>query len=493
MESIGLLMGFEKILNLQNLGFAFIGALLGTLVGVLPGLGPASAIALLFPLLGHLPPVGAIIMLAGIYQGSQYGGSTTSILVNVPGEMSSIVTCFDGYAMTKQGRPGPALAISAIGSFIAATIAMIALTFSAPLLANAAIIFGPPEYFGLYLLSLTSIIGFSGGSIFKGLLTALFGLFLTLVGVDPMSGVIRLTFKIPILSGGLDIVPVFIGLFGITEALSQLEETIDGTVKKIGRLMPTWEELKRGIFASLRGGLLGTALGVLPGMSPSIGSFLSYDLEKRISKHPEKFGTGMIEGIAGPEAANNGTSISGMIPMMSLGIPTCATLALVLAALVVYGVQPGPLMFSQHAEMAWSVIASLYIGNLMLLILNLPLVGLWARLSLVPSHIMAGAVIVLCTIASWVNRFSMFDCWLMFIFGLIGYYMRKKNWPPAPLVLGFIIGPMTEQSLRQTISMYGGNLLGPFSRPLFVCLFIGALVSLFFGFHMQRRATVMKD
>ncbi|MDO8472268.1 MAG: tripartite tricarboxylate transporter permease [Dehalococcoidia bacterium] len=446
--------GFVAAAQPINLWYALLGSLLGTMVGVLPGLGPASALAILFPLAGYLPPTGAIIMLAGIYYGAMYGGSTTAILLNVPGEVASVTTCLDGFQMTRQGRAGPALAMAAIVSFVAGTIGTVVLSLSGPALASVGLNFGPPEYFSLMLFSLSAIANFSGPSLVRGIAMGLVGMILAAVGFDPLSSAVRLTFGSTQLLLGFDTVSVLIGLFAISEVLKSGEEGIASIYKgSLGRLLPSAKEFRRGMAAGMRGTGLGLVLGLVPGLTPSITAFMAYDVEKRISKEPEKFGTGVIEGVAAPEAANNATAVAGFIPLFSLGIPTSPTLAMLLAALVIYGLKPGPLLFTQYADFTWTVIASMYIGNVMLLILNLPLVGIWAKLATVPYKIIAPSILVFSTVGAYSMRNSMFDVWTVFAFGIIGFYMNKLEWPTIPLVLGFILGPMVEQALRQSLSI----------------------------------------
>lgn len=467
-----LISGLINVFTPVNLFYCFLGCVLGTVVGVLPGLGPASTLAILLPITMYLDPTGSIIMLAGLYYGAAYGGSTTSILVNIPGEVSSVPTCFDGYPMTKQGRAGQALWIAAVGSFIAGTVGAVMITFIGPGLAKYALRFGPPEYFSLVFFSLTALITFSGTSLVKGLAVGLFGILLATVGTDPLTGVMRFTFGLPSMMRGFELVPLTVGLFGIGEILANAEAGIGRIYEgKLGKMMPKGGELKKGLWASLRGTALGLPLGMLPGFVPAVASFLSYDLEKRISKYPQKFGTGMIEGVAGPESANNATAQSGFIPLMAFGIPTGPSPAIILAALMMYGLQPGPVLFQTNKQFIWTVIGSMYIGNLMLLILNLPLVGLWARISVIPYKYLGPAILAICIIGAYSPRNTLFDVWIAILAGILGYIMRKKNWPLAPFILGFILGPMLEQSLRQSLNMGGPEIL--FSRP--ICIFFYAL------------------
>ena len=475
-----LIAGIMNVLTPANLLYCFLGAVLGTLVGVLPGLGPASTIAILLPMTMYMDKTGSIIMLAGIYYGAQYGGSTTSILVNIPGEVSSVPTCFDGYPMTKDGRAGQALWIAAIGSFIAGTAGAIALTVIGPGLARYALKFGPPEYCALLFFSLTAVVGLSGSglSILRGLAAGLVGMLLSCIGVDPLTGTPRLYFGFPGLMRGLEIIPVTVGLFGIGEILANAEAGITKIYEgKLGKMTPRGQELRRGLLASVRGTLVGLPLGVLPGFVPAVSSFIAYDLEKRISKYPEKFGTGVIEGVAGPEAANNATAQTGFIPLMAFGIPTSASTAIILAALMIYGLQPGPVLFESNKLFVWTVIASMYVGNIMLLVLNLPLVGVWARISQIPYKYLGPIILGICLIGAYSPRNAMFDVWVAIIFGVAGYLMKGVKWPMGPLILGFLLGPMLERSLHQSLNMGGPLIL--VSRPIAAGLFLLAIVVLF--------------
>jgi putative tricarboxylic transport membrane protein len=482
-----LITGIINVFTPTHLLYCFMGCLLGTLVGVLPGLGPASSLSILLPLTLYLDPTGSIIMLAGLYYGTAYGGSTTSILVNIPGEVCSVATCFDGFPMTKQGRAGEALWIAAVGSFIAGTIGAVGVSIIGPGLAKYALKFGPPEYFGLIFFSMTTLVSLSGTSLRKGLGSGLVGILLATVGVDPYSGAMRFHFGSTAMMRGFELIPFVVGLFGIGEILISAEQGIGRIYEgKLGRMMPRGAELKRGLKASLRGTLLGFPLGLLPGMVPALTSFLSYDLEKRISKNPEKFGTGVIEGVAGPESANNATAQAGFIPLMVFGIPTSPSWAIILAALMMYGLTPGPVLFQTNKQFVWTVIGSMYIANIMLLILNLPLVGFWARISLIPYRYLGPAILGICIIGAYSPRNTMFDVWVALGAGILGYIMRKRDWPLAPLILGFILGPMLEQSLRQSLSM-GGTLIF-FSRPLATALILLAIVVLTVSLKYLRRA-----
>jgi putative tricarboxylic transport membrane protein len=481
-----LIQGIIHSLSLTNLLYCFIGCSLGTLVGVLPGLGPAATLSILLPITMYLDPTGSIIMLAGLAYGAQYGGSTTSILVNIPGEAASVATCWDGFPMTKKGRGGEALWIAAVGSFIAGTLGVIALCLIGPGIAKYALKFGPPEYFGLFVLSLTLLISLSGASLIKGLGAGLFGILLTSIGVDPVTGITRFGFGVTGMMRGLDLVTLAIGIYGVAEILVSAEA---GIVKiyegKLGKMRPRWKELKKGLLASFRATGLGFPLGLLPGLSPIVSSFLAYDLEKKVSKYPEKFGTGVIEGVAGPEAANNATAQAGFIPLMCLGIPTNPVNAIILGALMLYGLKPGPVFFIQNKEFFWTVVGSMYIGNGMLLILNLPLVGLWARVSVIPYKYLAPTILAICVVGAYSSRNTMFDVWVALGSGVVGYFMRKKNWPQAPLLMGFILGDLVEISLRQSLSM-GGPLIF-FTRPITIAFFISAVILVILSVKLLKR------
>jgi putative tricarboxylic transport membrane protein len=423
----------------------------------------------------YLDPTGSIIMLAGLAYGAMYGGSTTSILVNIPGEAASVATCFDGFQMTKQGRAGEALWIAAVGSFIAGTLVTFGLSIVGPGIAKLALAFGPPEYFGLLLLSLTMLISLSGKSIAKGLGTGLVGILLASIGLDPVTGLTRLTFGLTGMIRGFDLIGLTIGIFGISEILISAEAGLGKIYEgKLGKMMPRGKELRKGLLASLRATGLGFPLGLLPGLSPVVSSFLAYDMEKKISKYPEKFGTGVIEGVAAPEAANNATAQAGFVPLMCLGIPTNPVNAIILAALIMYGLKPGPLLFLQSKEFVWTVIGSMYIGNVMLLVLNLPLVGFWARVSTIPYKYLAPTILAICVVGAYTPRNTMSDVWICLGAGVVGYIMKKRDWPQAPLLVGFILGDMVEMSLRQSLSM-GGPLIF-FTRPITVAFLLSAVI-----------------
>lgn len=487
---IGLLGGFASALSPVNFMYCLLGCVLGTVVGVLPGLGPAATMAMLLPLTSYVPPSGMIIMLAGIYYGAMYGGSTTSILINIPGESASVVTTIDGFQMTKQGRAGEALAISAIGSFIAGTAGVLLLSITGPVLADFALRFGPPEYFCIVLFCFTTVVSFSGREVLKGIVIMFVGMILASIGLDPLSGKQRFVFGIPEFAAGLDMIPLVMGLFGVSEVLAASGEGALSIYQgKLKALIPRGKELKKGLLASLRGSALGLALGVLPGMGATATTFIAYDLEKRISRNPDQFGKGCIEGVASPEAANNAVAQTGFIPLMALGIPTAPIMAILLAAFIMYGLPPGPLLFTEHGDIAWTIIASMYIGNVILVILNLPLVGIWARLCLVPYKILGPLILGICFVGAYSMRNSMFDVWSMFFFGLVGYVVKKRNWPVAPLILGFILGPMFEQNLRSSIGMSGGSVMIFLTRPI-AATFVGLTILMLI---VSRRLLYRKD
>jgi putative tricarboxylic transport membrane protein len=478
MEAIGnLLYGFGVALSPENLWYAFLGCLLGTLVGVLPGIGPTAAIAILLPLTTFLPPTGAIIMMAGIYYGSQYGGSTTSILLNMPGEVSSVPTTLDGYALARQGKGGPALAVAAISSFVAGTVGLVGLTLFAPPLAEVALLFGPPEYFALMVLALTVVVNLSGRSLLRGFISAGFGLLLGTVGLDSITGERRLVFGSTDLLGGINFVAVSIGLFAIAEVLASLEAGLKSiAAEKIGRLMPTMAELKQTIGAMLRSTGIGFALGLLPGVSPGMTAFFAYDAERRVSRTPQRFGRGALEGVAAPEGANNSATSGGFVPLIAFGIPPSPALAVLLGALVIYGLQPGPIMFQERPDFVWGVIASMYIGNVMLLILNLPLVSVWARVVEIPYRLLAPLILVFCFIGALSIRNNFFDLSIMLAFGFLGYVMKKLDYPAAPMILTLILGDRLESDLRRSLVLSGGSPTIFMERPVSLVLLLMAVV-----------------
>jgi putative tricarboxylic transport membrane protein len=465
----GLLQGFQIALSPVNLLWCLIGSVLGTAVGVLPGLGPAATIALLLPVSMKMgSPITAIILMSGIFYGAMYGGSTTSILLNIPGEAASVVTCIDGYQMAKKGRAGAALGVAAIGSFIAGTVGVIGLTMMAPPLAEFALKFGPPEYVSLTVLGLLLATYLAGSSPLKGLTMAIFGLILGSVGLDPLSGAVRFDFGIPDLQSNIDFVTIAMGLFGVGEILISLEasETASILTTKIKNVFPTIADLARSGWAMFRGSVIGFLVGILPGGGAVLSSLISYAVEKRVSKHPEEFGHGAIEGVAGPEAANNSAASSSFIPLLTLGIPGNASTAMIFAALLIHGITPGPFLLKEHAPVFWGVVASMYIGNVMLLILNLPLVGMWAQLLKVPYAFMAPMIMVLTLVGVYSVNNSVFDIWVMLIMGVFGYLARKLKFDLGPLLLAFVLGPIMERSLRQALLMSHGSFGIFFIRPI---------------------------
>jgi putative tricarboxylic transport membrane protein len=478
-----LIYGFSILLTPTNLLYCFFGVLMGTLVGVLPGLGPAAATALLLPAIFHVPAVSAFIMLSGICYGAMYGGSTTSILVNIPGEVASVVTCLDGYQMARQGRAGPALGIAAFGSFIAGTFGVIGLMLFAPTLANFALRFGPPEYFSLAVMSLTLVTYVSKGSLVKSLMTACLGLIMSTVGMDPITSRGRFTFKITALLNGFEIVYVTMGLFGLSEVLINLGQslkrvTISTTDTRMKNLLPNRQDWKDSAKPIARGTLLGFFLGILPGFGSAIPTFISYAIEKKFSKHPEKFGTGVIEGVAGPESANNSASSGTFIPLLSLGIPVNPSTAILVGALMILGLQPGPLLISTKPDLFWGVVASMYIGNVMLVILNLPLIGIWVQILKIPYSLLYVFIVIFCEIGAYSVNNNMDDVLLMNIFGLVGYLMKRYEFEGAPLILAMVLGPMFENSLRRSLLLGEGSPMIFFSRPISAVFLIIAILFL---------------
>ena len=469
LEMQGLLNGFALALTPVNLLFGFIGAVLGTAVGVLPGLGPAATISLLLPITYALgSPLTSIIMMAGIYCGAMYGGSTTSILLNIPGEAASVVTCIDGYKMAKNGRAGAALGISAIGSFIAGTFGIVALTFIAPPLSSFALKFGPAEYFSLTLLGLTLAAFLSGKSMLKGMIMAVFGLLLATVGIDPVGGALRYTFGTMILMDGFDFLALAMGVFGIGEILISLEEDMNSELvtTKIKDIYPTMKDWLESRWAILRGTVIGFGVGLLPGGGAVMASMIAYAIEKRVSKTPERFGEGAIEGVASPESANNAASSASFIPMLTLGIPGNPAIAMLFAALLIQGVQPGPFLIVDHPDVFWGVIASMYIGNVVLLFFNLPLVGVWVQMLRVPYSIMAPLIVMICSIGVYSLKNDVDDVLMMFIFGIFGYILRKFKFELGPLILAFVLGRILERSLSQALIISSGDVSVFVTKPI---------------------------
>jgi putative tricarboxylic transport membrane protein len=476
----GLSQGFAVALQPINLLYCFIGVFIGTLVGVLPGIGPVSAMSLLLPVTLSGTPESGIIMMAGIYYGSMYGGSTTSILVNIPGEAASVVTCIDGHAMAKQGRAGPALGIAALGSFAAGTFALVALMLVAPALARVAIAFGPPEYFSLMVLGLTVLSFLSQGAMAKSLLMAAVGIILGLIGIDQITAQPRLTFGRLELLDGIGLVPIVMGLFGVAEILSNLEQELKREVIKarIGGLWPSLQDWSASKWAIVRGTLLGFFLGILPGGGAVIASFASYAIEKKVSKTPERFGHGAIEGVAGPEAANNAAAGGAFIPLMTLGIPPNVVMALLLGAFIIHGLQPGPLLMTQRPDLFWGIVASMYIGNAMLLVLNMPLIGMWVQVLKLPYRILFPLILMFCVVGVFASGNAVFDVFVMVVFGVLGYLMRKFGYEPAPLVLAFVLGPMLENNLRKSLILSHGDFQIFITRPISAACLLLAVAAL---------------
>jgi putative tricarboxylic transport membrane protein len=483
------LYGFQVALQPLNLIYCFFGVLIGTLVGVLPGLGPAAAIALLLPTTFKATPVSGVIMLAGIYYGAMYGGSTTSILVNIPGEAASVVTCIDGYQMARRGRAGPALGISAFGSFIAGTISVIALTLVGPLLAGIALRFGPPEFFSLMIVGIMVLTFLSSGSMLKALMMAAVGLTLGGAGMDSISGKYRFTFNIQALLDGVGLVPVVMGLFGIAEVIENLETEIKREIltAKIKNLLPNLKDWATSIWAIIRGTILGFFLGIIPGGGAIVASFASYAIEKKVSKHPEEFGKGAIAGVAGPEAANNAAAGSSFIPLLTLGIPSNAVMAIFLGALMIHGLQPGPLLMTRAPDIFWGTIVSMYIGNGMLLVLNLPLIPLWVMVLRVPYYLLYPLILLFCMIGAYSIGNNNADVIIMLIFGIVGYLLRKFRYDAPPLVLALVLGGELESSLRQSLMLSRGDFSIFVTRPITLGFLIVAFLLLVVPIITQRK------
>ncbi|MGX9133513.1 tripartite tricarboxylate transporter permease [Rummeliibacillus sp. JY-2-4R] len=473
--------GFTIALQWHNILFAFVGVVIGTAVGVLPGIGPMSGVALLIPVTASITsgmPTGdaaasSIILLAGVYYGAMYGGSTTSILLNTPGESSSVVTTLDGYQMAKQGRAGAALAISAIGSFCAGIIALIGLILLAKPLSSVALKFGPAEYFSLMLLGLAAVSGLAGKSITKALIMTILGLMLGTVGIDSVSGISRFTFDLPVLYSGFEFLTIAVGLFALGEVFKTIlvKDKDDGPIAKISRILPTKQDMKDSTGPIARGSILGFFIGVLPGAGATLASFFSYIAEKKFSKNPESFGKGNIAGVAGPESANNAASGGAMIPLLTLGIPGSGTTAILMGALIMYNIQPGPLLFKEHPQVAWGLIASMFIGNLMLLILNMPLVKVFAKVIQTPAKYLLPIIIAISFFGVYAVQYTTFDLYLLLICGILGYLFAKNDFPVAPLVLALVLGPMIENNMRRALTISNGDFSIFVSKPL-SCVFL---------------------
>jgi putative tricarboxylic transport membrane protein len=475
-----LALGFEAAFTLNNLAYCLAGVFLGTLIGVLPGLGPTATIAMLLPITFTLPPVSALIMLAGIYYGSQYGGSTTAILVNLPGEAASVVTALDGYQMARQGNAGKALATAAIGSFFAGTVATFLIALFAPPLTEIALRFGPADYFSLMVLGLVVAVVLAHGSLLHAIGMVVLGLLLGLIGTDVNSGIARYTFDLPQLADGISFVVLAMGMFGVAEIVRNLEHEKTRTVmaKNITNLMPSIDDLKRIVAPILRGTALGSALGILPGSGSIMGAFAAYSVEKRIARDPARFGKGAIEGVAAPEAANNAGAQTSFIPMLTLGIPSNPVMALMIGAMIIQGIVPGPSVMTEQPALFWGIIASMWIGNLFLLVLNLPLIGLWVKIISVPYHLLYPAILVFSAIGVFSLRNSEFDIYLMALFGLLGYIFIKLDCEPAPMLLGFILGPMMEEFLRRALLISRGDPIVFITRPISATMLVLAAAAL---------------
>jgi putative tricarboxylic transport membrane protein len=476
-----LYIGFSVALAPNVLLYAFVGCVIGTLVGVLPGVGPLAGISMLLPASFGMDATSAIVLLAGIYYGAMYGGSTTSILMRIPGEAASVMTCIDGYEMTRKGRAGAALAIAAVGSYVAGTISVVGLMLLAPPLANFALRFGPPEYFALLLLGLLVLAYMSSGSMLKSLAMAILGLLLGMIGIDPMTGFFRFSYGIVELGDGLGVVPVAVGLFGLSEILLTAGQPAASEIRKptLRELLPSREEWRDSLWPIGRGTVLGFLIGIIPGSAHIISSFVSYAVERRLSKHPERFGHGAVEGVAGPESANNSATSGAFVPMLALGIPSGPIPAVMIAAMMVHGVSPGPLLITQKPELFWGFIASMYVGNVVLLILNLPLVGIFVNILRVPYPLLYPAILIFCVLGVYAVNGSAVDVGIMTVMGALGYLLRKFDFETAPVVLGLILAPLLEMSFRQSLSMSSGSYGIFIHRPIaLVMLMIGLVLLL---------------
>lgn len=478
-----ILIGLQHAVTPEHLLLALIGCVIGTLVGILPGVGPVAGIAILLPVTFGMTPVGALIMLAAIYYGTMYGGTITSVLMNVPGEVASVVTAIEGHEMAKNGRAGAALAIAAIGSFIGGCLATAGIVLLSEPLSAFGLKFGPPEFFALVLVSFALLVGLAGASPVKGMISAIFGLALTLPGFDPMTGIPRMTFGMVEMLEGFSFVPVLMGLFGISEILLNVERKQTSVLRApMSSLFLTRQDWKDSIAPILRGTGVGFFIGLVPGLGAATSSFVSYLVEKRVSRHSAQFGRGAIEGVAGPETANNAAANAALLPLLTLGIPGSATVALLMGAFLINGIQPGPFLFEQHATLVWTLIASMFVGNVILLILNLPLVGLWARILLVPYPMLFTLILVFIICGSYSINASTFDVAVMLAFGFIGYVMRRLHFPLAPAALTLVLGPYFEKALRQSLVMSNGDFMIFFRGPITTVLMVAAILALLFSF-----------
>jgi TctA family transporter len=469
-----LALGFNTALSPENLLICFVGCALGTVIGVLPGIGPTATVAMLMPITFYLSPVGAMIMLAGVYYGSQYGGSTTAILVNLPGEASAVVSCLDGYAMALEGRAGSALAVAALGSLFAGTVTTVAIAIAGPPLASIALLFQSADYVSVMILGLVSAMVLAHGSLLKASGMIVLGVFLGLVGTDVNTGELRYTLGIPDLFDGIGFVPVAMGMFGVAEIILNLEAT-EGrglVTKEISRLWPTWDDFQRAWPAVIRGTLVGMGLGILPGAGATVGSFAAYSVEKKVARDPSRFGKGAVEGLAGPESANNAAAQANFIPMLSLGLPSNAIMALMIGALMIHGITPGPQVIEKQPVLFWGLVASMWIGNLMLVALNLPLIGIWVKLLQIPYGYLFPAILLFCCIGVYSLKNSLAEIVFMAVFGVVGYFLRKLECEPAPLLLGFILGPMLEENFRRAMLLSRGDPMVFVTRPISLSLLI---------------------
>jgi len=475
-----LYLGFSVALTPDVLLYAFVGCVIGTLVGVLPGVGPLAGISLLLPATFGLEATSAIVLLAGIYYGAMYGGSTTSILMRIPGEAASVMTCIDGYAMTRNGRGGPALAIAAVGSYVAGTVSVVALMLLAPPLASFALRFGPPEYFSLLLLGLLVLAYMSGASMLKSLAMATLGLLFGMIGIDPMTGFFRFSYGLVELGDGIGVVPAAVGLFGLSEILLTAgQPTVPAVIKpRLRELLPSREEWRDSLWPIGRGTVMGFLIGIIPGSAHIISSFVSYAVERRLSKHPERFGHGAIEGVAGPESANNSATSGAFVPMLALGVPSGPIPAVMIAAMMVHGISPGPLLITQQPELFWGFIASMYVGNVVLLILNLPLVGIFINVLRIPYRLLYPAILIFCILGVYAVNGSVVDVGIMTAMGALGYVLRKFDFETAPIVLGLILAPMLEMSFRQSLSMSSGSYGIFITRPIAAAMLMVGLALL---------------
>jgi len=477
-----LLLGFEVALTLQNLWYCFIGVLLGTLIGVLPGIGPLATIAMLLPITFTLPPTASLIMLAGIYYGAQYGGSTTAILVNIPGESSSAVTVLDGYQMARNGKAGPALGIAALGSVIAGSFATLVIAVAAPPLSEVALKFGPAEYFALMVVGLVGAVVLARGSVLKAIGMVVLGLLFGMIGTDVNSGVARFTLGIPELSDGMGFITLAMGIFGYCEIIINLEkgEAREVFTARIGSLMPTWDDMKYSLPAIARGTIVGSVLGILPGGGALLASFAAYAIEKNVTKDREKFGEGNIRGVAAPESANNAGAQTSFIPMLTLGIPSNVIMAMMVGAMMIQGIAPGPQVMTERPQLFWGLIASMWVGNVLLVILNMPLIGMWVSLLKVPYRILYPCILLFCVIGVYSINNNAFDAILTALFGLFGYILVKTESEPAPMLLGYILGPLMEENLRRAMLLARGDFFVFFQRPISATLLIVAILLLLF-------------